>query len=94
MAQIVKHLPAMRETKVQSLGWEDTLEKEMATHSSIIVWRIPHTEDPGRFAVHGVTKSQTRLSNFTLTFRWLLVTYSSPGAMVLRFAPDRNRVCW
>ena len=41
VAQMVKHLPATRETWVQSLGWEDTLEKEMATHSSILAWRIP-----------------------------------------------------
>ena len=48
MAQIVKILPAMQETQVQSLGQEDTLEKEMATHSSILAWRIPWTEEPGR----------------------------------------------
>ena len=47
MAQIVKNLPAMRETWVQSLGWEDPLEKGMATHSSILAWRIPWTEEPG-----------------------------------------------
>ena len=47
MAQIVKILPAMQETQVQSLGQEDTLEKEMATHSSILAWRIPWTEKPG-----------------------------------------------
>ena len=47
MAQLVKNLPAMQETQVQSLGWEDLLEKEMATHSSILAWRIPWTEDPG-----------------------------------------------
>ena len=41
VAQMVKHLPAMRETQVQSLGWEDLLEKEMATHSSILAWKIP-----------------------------------------------------
>ena len=41
VAQMVKHLPAMRETRVQSLGWEDPLEKEMATHSSILAWKIP-----------------------------------------------------
>ena len=41
VAQMVKHLPAMWETQLQSLGWEDLLEKEMATHSSILVWRIP-----------------------------------------------------
>ena len=47
MAQTVKRLPAMRETWVQSLGWEDPLEKEMAAHSSILAWRIPGTEEPG-----------------------------------------------
>ena len=43
-----KCLPTMQETRVRSLGWEDTLEKEMATHSSILVWKIPWTEEPGR----------------------------------------------
>ena len=43
----VKNLPAMLETQVQSLGWEDPLEKERATHSSILAWRIPWTEEPG-----------------------------------------------
>ena len=47
VAQRIKHLPAMQETRVQSLGWEDPLEKEMATHSSILAWRIPWTEEPG-----------------------------------------------
>ena len=47
MAQRLKHLPAMQETWVQSLGQEDALEKEMATHSSILAWRIPLTEEPG-----------------------------------------------
>ena len=47
MAQTVKNLPAMRETQVQSLGWEDPLEKEMVTHSSILSWRITWTEEPG-----------------------------------------------
>ena len=41
LAQVIKNLPAMQETQVRSLGWEDTLEKEMATHSSILAWRIP-----------------------------------------------------
>ena len=45
---MVKRLPAIRETWVRSLGWEDLLEKEMATHSSIPAWRIPGTEEPGR----------------------------------------------
>ena len=48
VAQPVKRLPAMRETWVQSLGWEDPLEKEMATHSSTLAWKIPWTEETGR----------------------------------------------
>ena len=47
VAQIVKNLPAMQESQVQSLGREDPLEKGMATHSSILAWRIPWTEEPG-----------------------------------------------
>ena len=47
VAQMVKNLPAMQEMQVQSLGWEDPLEKGMATHSSILAWRIPWTEEPG-----------------------------------------------
>ena len=47
MAQTVKHLPTMWETRVQFLRWEDLLEKEMATHSSILAWKIPRMEEPG-----------------------------------------------
>ena len=47
VAQMVKNLPAMQETRVQSLGWEDALEKEMATHFSILAWKISWTEEPG-----------------------------------------------
>ena len=47
VAQMVKNLPAMRETHIQPLGQEDSLEKGMATHSSILAWRIPWTEEPG-----------------------------------------------
>ena len=47
LAQTVKRLPAMWQTWVQSLGWEDPLEKEMATHSSTLAWKIPWTEEPG-----------------------------------------------
>ena len=53
MAQRLKRLPAMRETQVRSLGWEDALEKEMATHSSILAWRIPWMEEPGRLQSMG-----------------------------------------
>ena len=60
MAQTVKNLPAMQETWVQSQDQEDSLEKEMATHSSILAWRIPWTEEPGRLhTVHGVPKNWT-----------------------------------
>ena len=47
VVQMAKNLPAVQETWVQSLGWEDPLEKQMATHSSILAWRIPWTEEPG-----------------------------------------------
>ena len=47
MGQTVKNLPAMRETQVQSVGWEGLLEKEMEIHSSILAWKIPRTEEPG-----------------------------------------------
>ena len=53
VAQTVKRLPTMRETQVQSLGWEELWEKEMATHSSILAWKIPWTEEPGRLQFLG-----------------------------------------
>ena len=53
VAQLVKNLPAMQETWVRTLGWEDPLEKGMATHSSVLVWRIPWTEEPGRLQSMG-----------------------------------------
>ena len=53
MAQTVKRLPARRKTRVQSLGWEDLLKKEMATHSSILAWKIPWTEEPGKLQSMG-----------------------------------------
>ena len=63
VAQTVKRLPAIWNTWVRSLGQEDPLEKEMATHSSTFAWKIPWTEEPGR--LHGVANSRTRLSDFT-----------------------------
>ena len=72
MAQVVKHLPTMRETWVQSLGWEDLLEKEMATHSSILAWKIPWVEELGRLQSMG-SQSQTRLSDFTFLVIFSLV---------------------
>ena len=69
VAQTVKNLPAMQETQIQSLGGEEPLEKEMATRSRILAWRIQWTEEPGRFftiggwggvaRIHGITESWT-----------------------------------
>ena len=82
VAQLVKNQPAMRETWVQSLGWEDPLEKGKASHSSILAWRIPWTvwnsvgsqRIPwGHREFHGVAKNQTCLSNFHFTFPFTLI---------------------
>ena len=62
-AQTLKNLPAMQETQLQSLGWEDSLEKEMAIHSSILAWRIPMDRGTWQAIVHGVTKSRTQQSD-------------------------------
>ena len=59
VAQLVKSLPAVRETRVLSLGWEDPLEKEMAIHSSILAWRIPWTEESGGLQSMGSQESDT-----------------------------------
>ena len=63
VAQLVKNLPAMQETWVWSLGWEDPLKEGMATHCSILAWRIPMDRGDWRATVHGVPKSQTWLSH-------------------------------
>ena len=75
VAQMVKRLPAVWETLVRSLGWEDPLEKEMATHSSTLAWKIPCTEEPGRLqsmgsqtAGHDWATSRYCLSQFALGF--------------------------
>ena len=58
VAQTVKNLPAMQETWVRSLGWEDALEEGMATHPSIFAWRIPMDRGAGQATVHEITKSR------------------------------------
>ena len=65
VAQTVKNLPAMQETWILSLGQEDSLEKEMATHSSILAWEIPWTEEPGRLQSMG-----PRVTNVTTKTHW------------------------
>ena len=63
MAQLVQNAPVMHETWVQSLDWEDPLEEDMTTHSSILAWRIPMDRGAWQAMVHGVAKSWTRLSD-------------------------------
>ena len=70
-AQTVKNLPAMQETQVQSLGWEDPLEKGMATHSNILVWEIPWTEEPGGLQ----SMVSQKVGHNLATEQWQLVLY-------------------
>ena len=76
VAQTVKRLPTMWETRVQSLGQEDLLEKEIATHSSILAWKIPWMEELGRLQSMG-SQSLTQLSDFTFTFNIPLYMYTT-----------------
>ena len=75
MAQLVKNLPAMRETWVRSLGWEDPLEKGMATHCSILAWRI----------LHGVTKNRTWLNDFHTVFKRVLPDWFNEIVFIFLF---------
>ena len=63
---MVKHLPAMRETRVQFLGWEDPLEKEMAIHFSTLAWKIPWTEEPDRLQSMGLYIPHEAVFNHTI----------------------------
>jgi len=75
---VVKNPPAKQETWIRSLGWEDPLEKEMATHYNILVWRIPWTEEPGQLQPMGsqrvghdlVTKQKTTTTPFIILYNW------------------------
>ena len=69
VAQMVKSLPAMQETWVQSLGWEDPLKEGMATHSSTLAWKIPMDRGAWRAAIYGITESQTRLTQLSSSGR-------------------------
>ena len=90
VAQTVKHPPTRQETWVRSLGWEDPLEKKMATQPSIPAWRIPWTEEPCRPRVHRVAKSQTQLRNQHFHFQ-LLVALNSFYIVMEAF---HLSVCW
>ena len=76
MAQTVKNLPVMRETRVQSLGQEDPLEQGMATHSSILAWRIPLEREAWWDTVHGVTESDTTDIQLNSMGKMKMETYS------------------
>ena len=82
---MVKRLSAMQETWVQSLGWEDPLEKEMVAHSSILAWKIPWTMEPGRLLPRRSQRVGTRLSDFTFTFKavYTLVKITGWGVRLL-----------
>ena len=88
MAQTIKRLPAMQETRVRSLDQEGPLEKEMATHSSTLAWKIPWTEEPGRLQTMGVTKSGTRLRDFTF-----LLSFPSLYPASRFLGPRQSQIC-
>ena len=69
MAQVVKNLPAMQETQVRSLGWDDPEEKGVATHSSILAWEIPWPEEPGRLQSMGLQRISSHSSRVRLLIR-------------------------
>ena len=103
VAQMVKRLPTMQETRVQSLGWEDPLEKGMATHSSILAWRIPWTEDPSRLQSMGSQRVRhhwaTSLSlsmgdrgGYSTDTQDKAMIHALGGMRLLRMAPNENLV--
>ena len=90
VAQSVKNLPAMQETWVGFLGWEDSLEKEIATHFGILAWRIPWNEEPGRLQSMGSQESDTtsRLNCHHHTKRWVLVVSFTWSSVYLLRIPN------
>ena len=89
LAQMVKNLPAMWETQVQSLDWEDPLEKGMATHSGILAWRIPRTEEPSRDCKEYDTTEQ--LSKYIYSYIYIHMGFSG-GSVVKN--PPTNAEMW
>ena len=77
MVQMAKNLPAMQETWLWSLGGEDPPEKGMATHSSILAWKIPWTEEPDGATVHGVAKSWTQQSDWHFSLKGLYISVAN-----------------
>ena len=92
MAQMVKNLPAMQKTWVHPVGWEDPLEKGMATHSTVLAWRIPWIEEPGG---HRVAKHWTQLKRLSMHVKQIYnlgqVIYSESGFPCLKI---RSKNTW
>ena len=78
LSQEVKNLPAVQETQVRFLSREDPLEKEMATHSSVLAWRIPWTEEPGRLQSMGSQRVGHNWATNTFTLTWIYNGFSFP----------------
>ena len=92
VAQMVKNLPAMQETWVWSLGWKDPLEKGMATHSNILAWRIPWTEEPGRLQSMGSQRVGHDWATNTFTSALWQVHSSAPPLDLGKKSPFPS--CW
>ena len=103
MAQTVKRLGAVWETRVRSLGWEDPLEKDMATHSSNLAWKIPWTEEPGGYSPWDRKESDTteRLHfhqhsptflRFYITVLWVELSPLTPKGYIKALTPQYFRV--
>ena len=93
MAQTLKRLPGMWETQVQSLGREDPLEKEMATHSSTLAWRIPWREEPGRLQSMASQRVSHWATEHTHIILYLKCVSSRDQLYVLKILPD-NLILW
>ena len=89
VVQMVKRLPTMRETRVRSLGWEDALEKEMATHSSTLDWKIPWTEEPGRLQSMG----SQRVRHHWVTSGSFFLSLETWTIMITQFWQSPNQKC-
>ena len=79
MSQMLKNLPAMQELQVQSLGWEDPQEKGMATHSSILTWRTPWTEEPGGLQSIGLQRVEHDWVSNTSLHAWAILFLQTPS---------------
>ena len=90
VSQMVKHLFAMPETRVHSLGWEDPLEKEMAAHSSTLAWKIPWMEEPGRLQSMGSQRVRQGWTTSTFTQGYSLLLHGA-GVTVRRFPTSKGR---